>query len=108
MGYYSDTIRVVGVTIGDRQSVVAALAENEWLDIRREPENPADPNACAVWTRAAESQQVGYVPRLEAERLAPLIDSGWKVYALVSKVYPATRGSAAGVRVTLRGVAPRP
>jgi hypothetical protein len=51
------------------------------LELLRQPENPHDPNAIAV--HAAGGEQVGWVPRDLAEELAPEIDAGRPVSAVV-------------------------
>ena len=55
----------------------------------REPDNPHDPNAIAVYADQAR-KPAGYVPRGYAKRLAKLIDAGADVVAV------STRGSKAG------------
>jgi len=45
------------------------------IALRREPENPYDPNAVAVWS-ADGRVHAGYVPKDEAQRLARAIDAG--------------------------------
>jgi hypothetical protein len=49
-------------------------AGNE-IRLEREPANPYDPNAIAVWN-AARTLQAGYIPRDEAKRLAKKLDKG--------------------------------
>lgn len=51
----------------------ARVAEGDSLELRREPSNPYDPNAVAVFF---EGKHIGYAPREDAARLAPLIDRG--------------------------------
>jgi hypothetical protein len=51
------------------------------LELRRQPENPHDPNAIAV--HAAGGEQVGWVPRELAEELAPELDAGRPMSAVV-------------------------
>lgn len=43
------------------------------FQIKREPKNKADKNACAVFY---EQKKIGYVPRKMAETMAPMIDAG--------------------------------
>ena len=50
------------------------------LALRRDPENPHDPNAIAV---LAGALQVGWVPRELAEVIAPAIDKGEPYSAVV-------------------------
>lgn len=61
--------------------------------LRRDPENPHDPNAIAVYTK---HRQIGYVSAGRAEKLAPLLDqigaegylvnSGAKTDTVVTKI----------------------
>jgi hypothetical protein len=64
------TTRVAGVTIGNRQQLIAALRGDEQVSIVPEPDNESDKNALAV--RIA-GEHIGYVPRVLAEQLAPQI-----------------------------------
>ncbi len=52
----------------------AGLRPGEYVDLQREPENPCDANAIRVDN--GRFQPAGYVPRLVASWLAPLVDSG--------------------------------
>jgi len=83
----------------------AALASDEVepgrpLVLRREPDNPHDPNAIAVLTPGGE--QVGWVPRDLAERIAPELDAGetWSVLALREQ-RPSPRDPRSGVTMLL-------
>jgi hypothetical protein len=78
-------LRVVGVA-GAAQHHADALASDAAapgspLRLRRDPENPHDPNAIAVDT-ADGSEQLGWVPREVAAEIAPDIDAG-QAYAAV-------------------------
>jgi hypothetical protein len=64
------------------------------LRLVREPDNPHDPNAIAVYS---QDNKAGYVPASRAKVLAKLMDSGVKLVAV------STRGAAAGVE----GVVPQ-
>lgn len=59
------------------------------VELRREPENPHDPNAIAVYAERARRLS-GYVPKAMAKRLAGQMDSGVEFRAI------STRGSSAG------------
>lgn len=56
----------------------AALDERAPVRLRREPGNPADPLAVAVWTEAGPegSWRLGYLDRGVAARIAPRLDDG--------------------------------
>ncbi len=47
----------------------------------REPDNPRDPYAVAVWTADATPWRLGYLDRAVAARLAPRIDAGERFVA---------------------------
>jgi shikimate dehydrogenase len=57
------------------------VAPGRPLDLRRDPDNPHDPNAIAV--HASGGEQVGWVPRELAEELAPELDAGRQVSVVV-------------------------
>jgi HIRAN domain len=80
-------LRVVGVA-GAAQHHAEALASDlvapaSPLELRRDPENPHDPNAIAVHP-AAGGEQVGWVPREVAAEIAPDLDAGrpWSAVVL--------------------------
>jgi hypothetical protein len=80
-------LRVAAVA-GAARFHAAALASEEAapgrpLELRRDPENPHDPNAVAVYI-AAVGEQVGFVPRELAVELAPELDEGtaWSALCL--------------------------
>jgi hypothetical protein len=61
--------------------------------LAREPDNPADPLAVAVWTDAGgRSWRVGYLDRGVAARLAPRIDQGLTVDARLDGWVAEPRG----------------
>jgi hypothetical protein len=76
-GYWLETLRrqrgeqirtrVVGVTFAGRQRAVAQLKVGEALRLRREPDNPHDPNAVRV--ERLTGAQVGYLNRELAARI---------------------------------------
>ena len=60
-----------------------AVAPGRPLELRRDPENPHDPNAIAV--HAPGGEQVGWVPRELAAEIAPELDrssTAWTAIAL--------------------------
>src|SRR4051794_10362824 len=77
-------LRVAGVAGAGRHPAEAlqsdAAAPGKPLTLRRDPDNPHDPNAIAV---EAAGEQVGWVPREVAAELAPGLDSGDEWSALV-------------------------
>jgi hypothetical protein len=58
------------------------VAPGRSLELRRQPDNPHDPNAIAVHD-AAVGEQVGWVPRELAAELAPELDTGRSWAAVV-------------------------
>jgi hypothetical protein len=78
-------LRVAGVAGAGRHHADALAAEDVGpgrpLELRRDPDNPHDPNAIAV--HAAGGAQVGWVPRELAAELAPVLDAGVGVAAVV-------------------------
>ncbi|NQS75277.1 MAG: hypothetical protein HQP61_02370 [Peptococcaceae bacterium] len=85
-------IAVVGVTFEGRQEILRELYEEaehstegwkykmSWhCGLIRQPDNPYDPNAIAV---ELAGEQVGFIPKALAAKLAPRIDAG-EVYRVV-------------------------
>jgi hypothetical protein len=79
-------LRVVGVAGAAAHHAHAlasdAVAPGRPLELRRDPDNPHDPNAIAVHPPGGE--QVGWVPRELAAELAPELDAGraWSAVVL--------------------------
>jgi hypothetical protein len=73
-------VAVVGVTFEGRQDLLAKLHSIQEKgdtvltgQLKREAENPYDPNAVAV---EVVTSQIGYIPKALAAKLAARIDSG--------------------------------
>lgn len=62
-----------------------ALAPGRAARLVREPDNPADPLAVAVWVEDDDERpwRVGYLDRTVAARLAPRLDAGTEVAATI-------------------------
>lgn len=92
-------VRVVGVTFGNRQSVIKRLVKGDIVTLRREPDNPYDSNAIRV--ENGSGQQVGFINKELAAQLAPSFDAyGSPVSATVTEIVGGQlRGSALGVRI---------
>jgi HIRAN domain-containing protein len=77
-------LRVVGIAgaAGHHADALQseAAAPGSQLALRRDPDNPHDPNAIAVYAR---DEQVGWVPREVAAELAPELDAGGAWSAVV-------------------------
>ncbi len=52
--------------------IVRSLKHGDPVTLMREPENPHDPNAVAVW---AQDHHCGFVPAAQSKKLAPFIDA---------------------------------
>ena len=72
-----------------RQDELARCLPGEAIRLEREPRNPRDPMAVALYSSRAV--QVGYLGREHAEWLAPLIDAGQSIKASVIRVAPKGR-----------------
>ena len=101
-------LRVAGVA-GARHHHADALASEAVapgrpLELRREADNPHDPNAIAV--HAAPGEKVGFVPREVAAELAPELDRGRPWSAVVLREQrPSPREPRSGL-VMLLAAAP--
>ena len=78
------TTYVAGVGRYAPNASMTRLAEGEAVALRREPENRYDARAVSVWTLAGE--KLGYVPRIENQALANLMDAGLAPQARVLTV----------------------
>ncbi|MCZ0754347.1 HIRAN domain-containing protein [Anoxybacillus sp. J5B_2022] len=81
--------KIVGVTRKNedgtsRQELIAECYEGEELFLEREPDNEHDPNAISVWNEYGE--QLGYINKDLASRLAPQMDKGMRVACFVTAV----------------------
>jgi hypothetical protein len=79
-------LRVAGVAGAGQHHAEALESEDvapgRPLNLRRDPDNPHDPNAIAVHP-AGGGEQVGWVPREIAAELAPELDAGRAWSAIV-------------------------
>jgi HIRAN domain len=76
------------------------VAPGRPLSLRRDPDNPHDPNAIAV--DAAGGEQVGWVPRELAVELAPDLDAGRPWSAVVLREQrPSPRDPRSGLTMLL-------
>jgi hypothetical protein len=79
---YQVVTRVVGVSFGNRQAVIARLQVGEEVYLVRDPENPFDHNAIRVVN--LNGQQCGFLSRDLAAKLADPFDRfGGPVKAIV-------------------------
>jgi HIRAN domain len=96
-------VRVCGVAGAARHHARAlagaAAAPGRPLELRRDPDNPHDPNAIAV---LAGGEQVGWVPREVAASLAPELDAGRPWAAVVLREQrPSPREPRSGLTMLL-------
>jgi len=68
----------------DERATLALLTPGDWVVPKREPTNAADKNA--VYLTDQQGRPLGYLSRGVAKSLAPLMDSGWWTYGLMSQV----------------------
>lgn len=72
---------VAGLSYYDYGRVADRLVAGTGLVLQREPGNPHDPRAIAVFT--ADAVKLGYVPRIDNAALASLMDAGYDLRARV-------------------------
>lgn len=75
--------KVAGVTFEHRQEMLAGVREGVELTLVRQPDNPHDPNAIALF---CGHLQIGYVSRGIARHLAPRIDMGVRYSARIASL----------------------
>lgn len=68
------TTYVAGVGRHAPAALAARLGAGEAVALRREPESRYDARAVSVWTLAGD--KLGYVPRIDNQALANLMDAG--------------------------------
>ena len=90
--------RIAGVTFDNtdgtsRQALIRLLRVDEQLGLVREPHNPFDHNAIALFAAEGKAQgkQLGFVPRSLAAVLAPLMDEGLQLHATIKRVVKLPR-----------------
>lgn len=69
---------IAGINMHDGPSVLPMISENEPLTLIREPDNPVDPNAVLVFYG---KYKLGYIPAVNARRIAVFLDKGGRLYA---------------------------
>jgi hypothetical protein len=75
------TYSIVGMNFTKTESIVAALLPGHPVTLVREPINPFDPLAVAVWV---DGRRVGYIPKKQNSALAQFIDQAGEPMALDS------------------------
>ncbi len=92
--------KLAGVTFDERQTVVGRLAPGAPLRLKRQADNPHDPNACALFD--ALGDHVGFFNRRLAAAIAPAIDAGAAYDVVVSEVTGGKAGESLGVNVEVQ------
>lgn len=75
--------KIVGVTYNDRQKAISKLQIGDELYLIRQPNNPYDNNAILC---VHNGYELGYISKSLAVDLAPQIDNGKHVFAIVKDV----------------------
>ena len=75
---------VAGSHLPERQKAVLSVSPPQSVELRREPDNPYDANAVAVFVGDA---QLGYVPASEASAIAAFLDRGELVEARIASTH---------------------
>ena len=89
---------LAGVMHDERYTVIPQLSLRELVQLRREPDNPADANAILVETQ--NGRPVGYIRRELASYLAPQINEETQpIQATVTELSSDAGGSAYRVRI---------
>ena len=96
-GFYT---KLAGVSFEGRQDAIRGLTVGEALEIVRQPGNPFDPNAVAVFWGTL---QIGFLNKGIARHIAPQMDAGFRYRARVESLTGVTR-SDSGETERLRGV----
>jgi len=91
--------KLAGVTFEGRQGALTGLVPGAPLRLEREPENPHDPNACAVFD--VHGSQLGFLNRRLASVLAPVLDAGVAYEIEVSDVTGGADGQSLGLNVLI-------
>lgn len=104
-------VPVVGVSRGQRPERMTdfIFGSERRIELKREPDNPADPNAIAVighWTEAGveRSGQLGYLSREVARKLA----KAKRIGATVEAMYAGHGSKSPGIRLDVWGPAKKP
>jgi single-stranded-DNA-specific exonuclease len=88
--------KVMGVSFEGRQDLVAGLAPGQELELRRQPDNPHDANAVAVYFGILH---LGFLRKQIAKHLAPLIDGGVRYRARIEHITGGRVGKNFGVNI---------
>jgi hypothetical protein len=82
---------VTGAQIGNRPTLLSDIQLGMQVRLVREPDNPVDSNAIQI---VLENGDVaGYMPRSEAEEVAPVLDTGYTYEATIVKILAGKVGN---------------
>jgi len=81
---------VAGVNFENRQITIEGICADERAYLVREPANAFSLNAILVLR--ADSTHIGYVPEVEAKRLAPPLNQGAHQAATIKRILTGHRG----------------
>ena len=100
------SVRVAGVTFGQRQQILAAVdGKQAFVKLRREDDNLFDASAVSVWVFAEGTRgyyKIGYLPKVVAAVIAPLLDKGEALGADCFRVTSSQReGFSLGARFAI-------
>jgi HIRAN domain len=96
-----ESVNVVGERYRSDAIQGPCFAPGKGIVLEREPNNPYDPNAIAVWN-AAHTLQAGYLPRDEAKRLAKKLNSGAR-FRVLTIWETVENDQRTGIRLLLLG-----
>jgi hypothetical protein len=83
-----------------RRFAVGLCAPGDPVTLRREPDNPADPRAIAVFND--RGMQMGYLPAERSARLSAMLDRG----RVIAAVFQAETTAGAIIRIAFDGELP--
>lgn len=84
--------KIVGSTFCGGQEIIKTLKVDDVLKLIRDPDNQYDPNAVGVHLMK-ESTRIGYIPKDTAITIAPLLDEGITVHAIVAEITGQASGN---------------
>ncbi|MEN6522336.1 MAG: HIRAN domain-containing protein [Anaerolineaceae bacterium] len=88
----------------DRQEIISETVDiGDYLVLKREPANPYDHNAIAVYSY---DDQIGYLSENVAEELAPLMDAHWLILVTVADITGGNEGESFGVNIEIEKLSP--
>ncbi len=94
--------KIAGVSFEGRQDVIAGLRVGAALELRRDADNPHDPNAIAV---RYGNLQLGFFNRRMAAHIAPRMDAGARYRARIASLTGGSQDPSTGSgRAKHRGV----